>query len=167
MRLRHSGELSTLMRSRWSGDPRYCSHYDKFLLRRWGWPVFLCCALLLALSTFALTPASLAQQGPCSAIDRKVTISKGFYTGVELNALNDHDLEMYTAGYVDALQAATMIGVTEQCRRALQTCVVGRTQSELAATVRKYLRENPDRRGGQSNALLYNAIFSQCLREQP
>jgi hypothetical protein len=96
-----------------------------------------------------------------------VTVSKGFYTGVELNTLDDHDLGMYAAGYVDALQAATMIGVTEPCRRALQACVVGRSNSELAAMVRKYLRENPNRWEGQSNALLYNAIFSQCLRERP
>ena len=145
----------------------YCSHLDKFLLRLWGSPVLFWCALLVALSTFALPQASLAQQGPCSAIDRKVTVSKGFFTGAELNALNDHDLEMYAAGYVDALQAATMIGVTEDCRRALQACVVGRSHSEMAATIRKYLRENPNRWAGQSNALLYNAIFSLCLREQP
>jgi hypothetical protein len=31
---------------------------------------------------------------------------------------------MYAAGYVDALQAATMIGVTEHCRKALQSCVL-------------------------------------------
>jgi len=28
---------------------------------------------------------------------------------------------MYAAGYVDALQATTMIDVTERCRKALQT----------------------------------------------
>jgi hypothetical protein len=96
-----------------------------------------------------------------------VTVSKGSYTGVELNTLDDHDLGMYAAGYVDALQAATMIGVTETCRRALQACVVGRSNFELTAMVRKYLRENPNRWEGQSNALLYNAIFSQCLRPHP
>ena len=127
----------------------------------------LWCAFVLALLTFTYPPSSHAQQGPCSAVDRKVTVSKAFYTGVELNALTDHDLAMYAAGYVDALQAATVIGVTEQCRGALQMCVVGRSSSELAALVRKYLRENPSRLTGQSHALLYNAIFSRCLREQP
>ena len=68
---------------------------------------------------------SCAQEGPCAPADRQVTVSKGFYTGVELDALNDHDLAMFAAGYVDAVQAATMIGVTEPCRKALQTCVVG------------------------------------------
>jgi hypothetical protein len=124
-------------------------------------------AAILVLSTFAVLPASRAQQGPCATVEGRVTVSKGFYTGVELNALSDHDLGMYAAGYVDALQAATMIGVTEPCRRALQACAVGRVNSELAAMVRRYLRENPNRWEGQSNALLYNAIFSQCLRERP
>lgn len=124
-------------------------------------------SLLLAALTFAFPRPSDAQQGWCAAADTQVTVSKGFYTGVELNALDDHDLALYAAGFVDALQAATMIGVKEQCRRAMQACVVGRTNSQLAAMVRKYLRENPNRWEEDSNALLYNAIFSRCLREQP
>ena len=107
-----------------------------------------------------------AQQGPCAAGAKQVTISKGFFTGAELNALSDHALAMYAAGYVDALQAATIVGMTERCRRALQTCVTGRTSSDLAAKVRRYLRENPNRWDEQSNGILYNVLFSQCLRGQ-
>ena len=127
----------------------------------------LACALLLAASTCFLPPTSRAQQGSCGAGDRQITVSQGFYTGAELNALADPELAMYAAGYVDALQAATMIGVAEPCRRALQRCVAGRNAAELAKVVRTYLREHPNRWDGQSNALLYNAIFSRCLREQP
>ena len=73
---------------------------------------------------------------------------------------------MYAAGYVDALQAATMIGVTEQCRRALQKCVLEKRRADFVAAVRTYLRENPSRADERSNAILYNALFSHCLRQQ-
>jgi hypothetical protein len=76
--------------------------------------------------TIAMLAAPLngeAQQGPCTAGTAVVSITPGFFTGTELNSLSDDQLGMYAAGYVDALQAATMIGVTEHCRKALQTCV--------------------------------------------
>jgi len=121
----------------------------------------------LLVSVCALISVVHAQRGPCAAADRQVKGSPAFYTGYDLNALNDHDLEMYAAGYVDALQAATVIGVTETCRQALQKCVMGRSSSELAQRVRRYLREHPNRWDGQSHALLYNALFSQCLNQLP
>jgi hypothetical protein len=100
-------------------------------------------------------------------LGHEVKVSPALYTGYDLNALSDPDLGMYAAGYVDALQAATMIGVTEACRQVLQKCVLGRSQAELTWLIRKYLREHPNLWDGQSHALLYNALFSQCLREAP
>jgi hypothetical protein len=117
--------------------------------------------------TIAMLAAPLnceAQQGPCSAGTSVVSISPGFFTGAELNSLSDDQLGMYAAGYVDALQAATMIGVTEGCRKALQICVAGSDNAHFVATIRKYLRENPNRWDEKSNNILYNALFSHCLR---
>jgi hypothetical protein len=73
---------------------------------------------------------------------------------------------MYAAGYVDALQAATMIGVAEQCRRALQVGVMGQDKSDFARAIRTYLGENPNRWDEPGNAILYNVLFSHCLRQQ-
>lgn len=100
-----------------------------------------CCASAIALLG-APVPCA-AQAGPCSAGTTQVSISPGLFTGAELNALSDNKLGMYAAGYVDALQAATMIGVTEQCRRALQACVLGRRTADFVAAIRTYLRANP------------------------
>jgi hypothetical protein len=94
-----------------------------------------------------------------------VSITPGFFTGRELNSLTDDQLGMYAAGYVDALRAATMIGVTEQCRRALQSCVIGQDQADFVAEIRKYLREHPNWWDERSNGSLYNVLFSQCLRQ--
>lgn len=57
-----------------------------------------------------------------------------------------------------------MIGVTEHCRKALQTCINGSDRAQFVAKIRKYLRENPNRRDEQSNNILYNVLFSHCLR---
>jgi hypothetical protein len=105
-----------------------------------------------------------AQQGPCTAGTSIVSVTPGFFSGAELNSLNDDELGMYAMGYVDALQAATMIGVTENCRRALQTCVVQQNRTDFTKAIRKYLRENPNRWDERSNGILYNVLFSQCLR---
>jgi len=61
-------------------------------------------------------------QGPCTAGTSVVSISPGLFTGTELNSLTDDLLGMCAAGYVDALQAGMMIGVSEQCRRAAGLC---------------------------------------------
>src|SRR5262245_51367865 len=130
------------------------------MVRRW-------CSLGYIAVTIAILAAPFnceAQQGPCTAGTSIVSISPGFFTGAELNSLSDDQLGMYAAGYVDALQAATMIGVTEHCRKALQACVLGSDRDHLVATIRKYLRENPNRWDEPSNNIIYNALFSDCLR---
>jgi len=78
---------------------------------------------------------------PCTAGTSAASISPGVFTGAELTALSDDQLGMYAAGYVDAVQAATMIGVTEHCRKALRACVIGSDRAHLVATIQKYLRE--------------------------
>jgi hypothetical protein len=51
-----------------------------------------------------------------------------------------------------------MIGVAEQCRRALQACATGQGRADFVAAIRKYLRENPNRRDERSNGTLYNVL---------
>jgi hypothetical protein len=120
-----------------------------------------CTAVAFAVAVIPL--GCEAQQGPCSAAAAQITITPGFFTGDELSLLTDDQLGMYAGGYIDALQAATIIGVTDQCRRALQACVIGQSRGELAAAIRKYLREHPNWWYERSNGILYNALFSQCL----
>jgi hypothetical protein len=121
---------------------------------------------LVALAVAVIPLCCEAQQGPCSAATAQITITPGFFTGDDLNLLTDDQLGMYAAGYVDALQAATIIGVTEQCRRILQACVIGQGRADLVAAIRKYLREHPNWWCERSNGILYNVLFSQCLRGQ-
>lgn len=71
---------------------------------------------------------------------------------------------MYAAGYVDALQASTMIGVAERCRKALQACVTGQGRADFVTKIRKYLRENPNLWDEWSNNILFNVLFCDCLR---
>jgi hypothetical protein len=84
--------------------------------------------VLLLLPAVSWVPLGHAQSAPCAAAGPEVKASPAFYTGYDLNALSDHDLEMYASGYVDVLQAATVIGVTELCRQMLQRCVMGHRQ---------------------------------------
>jgi hypothetical protein len=100
----------------------------------------------------------------CNPGTPRVSVTPGFFTGEELNSMSDDQLGMYAAGYVDAFQAATMVGIREQCRQALQTCVSGQDRADFVAAIRKYLREHPNWWHERSNGILYNVLFSQCLR---
>src|SRR5215470_6128489 len=93
---------------------------------------------------FSGTVNSTAQQEPCTAGKNVVYITPSIFTGAELQLLSDEQLNV-CCGYVDAVQASTMIGVTEHCRRALQTCVIGQGRADFVAAIRKYLPENPNR----------------------
>ena len=100
----------------------------------------------------------------CNPGTPRVSIAPGFFTGEELNSLSDDQLGMYASGYVDAFQAATMIGITERCRRALQVCATGQGRADFVTAIRKYLREHPNWWHERSNGILFNVLFSQCLR---
>lgn len=81
----------------------------KAVARRW-------CTVQSFATVLGLLAAPLscaAQQGQCTSETTQVSITPGFFTGANLNSLSDDQLGMYAAGYVDALQAATMIGVAE------------------------------------------------------
>jgi len=57
---------------------------------------------------------------------------------------------------VDALQTVTAIGLTEQCRRALQACVIKLGRADFVVAIRKCLREHPNCWDERSNGILYN-----------
>ena len=86
----------------------------------------------------------------------RVTVTPGSFTGRELNWLRDDQLGSYAAGYVDALQTVTAIGLTEQCRRALQACVIKLGRADFVVAIRKCLREHPNCWDERSNGILYN-----------
>src|SRR5262245_34485103 len=114
---------------------------------------------------FALTSASLSTTAEhCDPGTHQVSVTPGHFTGEELNSFSDDQLGMYAAGYVDAFQAATIVGVTERCRQALQACVSGQGRADFVLAIRKYLREHPNWWHERSNSILYNVLFSQCLR---
>lgn len=115
-------------------------------------------ALLLALGWGEAAAAS-----PCTA-KGNIWIGNGYLTGATLNELSERDLGMYVAGYVDALQAGMIIGVQEECYRKIRWCSENRTNTQFAAMVKKYLRENPANWHQMGGLIVYNAMFGECLK---
>lgn len=52
-----------------------------------------------------------------------------------------------------------MIGVAEQCHRALRTCVIGQRKADFVVAIRKYLREDANRSDERSNGSFYDVLF--------
>lgn len=77
--------------------------------------------------------------------------------------MGDEFLKSYVAGYADAFMLSPSIGVSASCGDALWSCIEGRTVPQLAAILRKYLNDNPDKWHWSANVLTYNAIFSTCV----
>jgi hypothetical protein len=118
--------------------------------------------LFLALLVLMIGATQSSATNPC-APDKPVPVGNGFYTGATLNELLERDLANYAAGYADAFSAGMMIGAREECYRKLRSCVVGRSGAQLAAIVRKYLRDHPAEWHHSGGIIVHNAIFADCL----
>ena len=87
--------------------------------------------LLLLVFSIVTYPASI-RANPCTST-QPAMVSNSYFDGSRLNDLNERELSIYAIGFVEAYVSATLIGVSEQCRQALQTCVVRRNSRQLAA----------------------------------
>ena len=116
-------------------------------------------ALMLAMIVFSPAAAS----DVCGTTTKQLTVGKGYYAGTQLNQLQDRDLALYVMGVVDGLLVSMLVGVEERCFNRIRECVAGRAGTQLAAVVRKHLRENPEDWHLEGGTLVYNAIFARCV----
>jgi len=123
-----------------------------------------CFRLLTALVILTVGWTHQASANPCLGNEaQQVFIGNGFYTGSSLNELSDRDLTAYMSGYSDAYSSGPIVGIRPECHKRLMSCVVGRSNTQLADMVRKYLRDNPAKWHEPAGVLVYTAVFNECM----
>jgi hypothetical protein len=116
------------------------------------------CLAIAMLTLWAwVTPAAAACSGDI------VKLGHGFYTGEGLAHESDNFLVPYVVGSVDTLQGAMMFGASQECFLAIKACMANKSNLQLAAMVRKYLSDHPDKWENPGVVIIYDAIFRGCI----
>ena len=117
------------------------------------WPVVLACWLMIC--------GNAAAQDGCPEVP--VTYFFGFMTGQECLALAETGyLNGYMAGFMNGLSVSTVVGASYSCIEPINQCLGGTTDTQLAAVMEKWLRENPARWHERCNVLTWVAISEMC-----
>lgn len=117
------------------------------------WPVVLACWLMVC--------GNAAAQDGCP--EGPQLFAGGFMTGQEcLDLAEGGYLGAYMMGFVNGLYVSTFVGASYSCIEPINQCLLRTTDTQLAAVMEKWLRENPSRWHEQCNALTWVAIYDMC-----
>lgn len=114
----------------------------------------------------ALLANPVNAKGRCMGQDRTYQVGNGFLNGQALRDMSDESLSSYTMGFVDALVIGALFGMTDGCREEISRCTAKRSNKQLVAIVRKFLKENPERWHERANILLFGALLQRCIYEK-
>ena len=97
------------------------------------------------------------------AQDRKITfIYSGFMTGEECHRHSDASIGWYMAGVVDGLLVSPFAGAPETRIKPLNQCLTGVTSTQLSATLKKWLKEHPERWHEGCHVAAFSALKQMC-----
>ena len=97
------------------------------------------------------------------AQERKtVFIHSGFMKGEDCYKSSDSSMASYMAGVVGGLLVSPFLGAPEARVKALHQCLIGMTTNQLAATLKKWLKENPDRWHHDCHVASFSALRKMC-----
>ena len=116
--------------------------------------------IIILLSVMLLSPTAAPEATDCPAGYRE--IARGFLTGQECLEQNEADLGLYVAGIVDGLHVSPFAGASKNCLRPLEQCLVGTTNTQLGAVLRKWLKANPDRWHVSCSVAAWVALREMC-----
>ena len=74
----------------------------------------------------------------------KVLIYNGYMTGEDCHAGSENLRASYMMGIVDGLFVSPFLGAPDQRLKPLNQCLGGVTSTQLGATLKKWLDENPE-----------------------
>ena len=116
----------------------------------------------------ALAVSQSQQRGsPTPAgVDEPVLIHDGFITGQRFRELSELSRRSYAAGLVDGMLLAPFVGAPKARLQWFETCATGMTDGQVAATISKFVNENPARWHEQVHAQFYAAMRQACPQAQ-
>jgi hypothetical protein len=91
-----------------------------------------------------------------------VQIPNAFVTGQKFISLSEADRVHYVMGLVDGIFLAPLYGGSESEVFALQTCLKGRNNVQIAAILLKYIRDQPENWHEGAHTLFSRRLLSLC-----
>lgn len=114
--------------------------------------------ILLALVLLSVGVSVTAQEKG----DPGVYVKSGVHTGQSYMAAGYEQRVGYAAGLLDGLLLAPLMGGRGEVVERLRVCVIGMSDTQLAAILDKYTQENPSRWHQPMNIIGYSAIILAC-----
>jgi hypothetical protein len=103
--------------------------------------------------------------GKLKALAEEVTIPiyPGVINGEKFLKFSEAERTMYTTGLLDGLLSSTLMGKDAADMAArLSKCLVGKTNSQMAEIIKRYIDKDPARWDLGANVLGFEAIFAAC-----
>jgi hypothetical protein len=111
--------------------------------------------LLLALAS--------AAWGDVDVFKGPVTYTTGFLSGEKFLKLSEGDQASYAMGLMDGYLAAPLFGADQKYLNWINECIKGKTTTQIAAILRKYLDQYPGRWDKSMQVLMFEAFLKACV----
>jgi len=91
-----------------------------------------------------------------------VSIKTGLGTGEAYLNMSSREQRAYAIGVVNGMLLAPLFGAPKEKMLRIESCLVGMTDTQVAAILTKYLRENPGRWHETPHVPMYAALIETC-----
>jgi len=98
------------------------------------------------------------------ANQQRVKISPGFFTGKDYLDMSDTEKRAYATGEINGMLVAPLFGAPEENLNWLKTCTGKMSDEQLASTITRFIREQPDQMQTNLNVVTFNAVRDACRK---
>src|SRR6185369_14433528 len=96
------------------------------------------------------------------ASQRRVTISRGFFTGKDYFEMSDTEKRAYATGAVNGMLVAPFFGAPEERLGWFKTCTAKLSDEQLAAILTRYISNDSTQLSQSLNVVTFNALKDTC-----
>jgi len=98
------------------------------------------------------------------ANQQTVKISPGFFSGKDYLDMSDTEKRAYVTGEINGMLVAPFFGAPEENLAWLKTCSVKMSDEDLAATLSRFIRDQPGQMQTSLNVVTFNAFREACKK---
>ena len=100
-----------------------------------------------------------------SANQQTVKISPGFFSGKDYLDMSDTEKRAYVTGEINGMLVAPFFGAPEENVAWLKTCSAKMSDEDLAATLSRFIRDQPGQMQTNLNVVTFNALREACKKQ--
>jgi hypothetical protein len=94
-----------------------------------------------------------------------VKIGPGFFTGKDYLDMTDTEKRAYATGGINGMLVAPFFGAPEGNLDWLKTCSAKMSDEQIASTLTRYIRDQPNQLQANLNVVTFNAMRQACRNQ--